>query len=224
MKRALMPVTLMPVTLLIGAMMLVLLTGCESSSDNSLTSSGPAFSYNGTPGRPGGEPVSQPISSGVALFIRSSGAQAWWFVRTGVSFNPDAPDAKGPDVVFAAPTGPEHFLVEKVAEGSSAGSAIESGDFVRLYNVEHDGWLKADIDNPLFVVSDARGRADENARFRIDKTSGSAGRQIRRGDAFRLRGIHGEPWLIAPVDGVVTVSRDQAMATLFEFAAPPHRP
>jgi hypothetical protein len=210
MKRALMA----------AAMVLTAATGCESSSNDSVVASGPALTY-GEKAAPSSDPARAPILSGAALSIRSSGAQSWWFVRTGVSFNPEALDAKGPDVVFAAPTGPEHFLIEKVAEGSSVGNAIESGDFVRLYNVEHDGWLKADTDNPLFVVSDVRIHTDENARFRIDKTAGSAGRQIRIGDPFRLRGIHGEPWLVAPVDGVVTVTREQEKATLFEFAAPP---
>ena len=169
------------------------------------------------------------VTSGSTVAIRSSGERSWWYVRTGVSFNPDAPNAKGPDVVFASPSGPDRFFVEKVAQGSSAGINIESGDFVRLRDIEHDGWLEANIVNPFFVVSDQRLHDEANARFLIEKmfiekTAGSADRRIRMGDAFRLRGINGEPWLVAPIDGVVTVSRDPGMATPFEFATPPQRP
>jgi len=208
MKRALMA----------AAMVLVAATGCESSDDTPVASASPTQ----TAVAPASADVpTDAILSGAAVSIRSGGPRSVWFVRTGVSFNPEALDAKGPDVVFAAATGPEHFLIEKVVQGSSPGNAIESGDYVRLFNVEHDGWLKADIDNPLFVVSDPRLHGDANARFLIRKTAGSPGRFIKMGDLFCLRGINGEPWLVAPVDGVVTVSRDQAQATQFEFAPPP---
>jgi len=200
-------------------------TGCASPS--------------GTVPRPVIQSAADVVTSGSTIAIRSSGERSWWYVRTGVSFNPDAPNAKGPDVVFASPSGPDRFFIEKVAQGSSAGINIESGDFVRLRDIEHDGWLEANIANPFFVVSDSRLHDDANARFliektfidktsidktSIDKTAGAADRRIRMGDAFRLRGINGEPWLVAPIDGVVTVSRDPGMATPFEFATPPQRP
>jgi hypothetical protein len=210
---------------------LAAVTGCASPS-STVAGAGPTFAYQGqTAGRAAAGPVAQSaanlVTSGSTVAIRSSGERSWWYVRTGVSFNPDAPDARGPDVVFAASSGPDRFFVEKVAQGSSVGITIESGDFVRLRDIEHDGWLEANIDNPLFVVSDSRLHDDTNARFLIekttDRTAGSADRRIRMGDAFRLRGIHGEPWLVSPIDGVVTVSSDQAMASQFEFAAPPQR-
>jgi hypothetical protein len=195
-------------------------TGCASPS--------------GPVARPAVQSAADLVTSGSTVAIRSSGERSWWYVRTGVSFNPDAPNARGPDVVFAAPSGPDRFFIEKVVQGSSAGINIESGDFVRLRDIEHDGWLEANIVNPFFVVSDQRLHDEANARFLIEKmfiekTSiekkvGSADRRIRMGDAFRLRGINGEPWLVAPIDGVVTVSRDPAMATPFEFATPPQRP
>jgi len=200
------------------------LTGCTEPS-GTVASAGPSFVYQGpTPARASASGTSV-VQSGNIVAIRSSGAHSWWYVRTGVSFNPDAPDAKGPDVIFAAPSGPDRFLIEKVAEGSSAGPTIESGDFVRLHDVEHDGWLEANIDNPLFVVSDSRLHGEPNARFLIEKTTGektgrATDRQIGMGDGFFLRGIHGTPWLAAPVDGVVTVTPDRAIATQFEFAAP----
>lgn len=196
------------------------LAGCAEPADT-VASAGPTFVYQGqTPARP---PVSAAdlVQSGNTVAIRSSGARSWWYVRTGVSFNPDAPNAKGPDVIFASPSGPDRFLIEKVAEGSSAGPTIESGDFVRLHDVEHDGWLEANIDNPLFVVSDSRLHEEPNARLLIEKTTGATDRQIRTGDGFLLRGIHGAPWLVAPVDGVVTVTSDRERATQFEFVAPP---
>jgi hypothetical protein len=98
---------------------------------------------------------------------------------------------------------------------------IRSGDFVRLHDEEHDGWLKADIDNPLFVVADSRVHSDPNARLHIEKDGGAPGSEIGRGDSFRLRGIHGAPWLVAPVEGVVYVTADPAQSTLYEFVAPP---
>jgi len=198
----------------ITVLAILALAGCESAPD----AAAPAAIA------PAAELTAGVVRSGDTVAIRASGSRAWWFVRTGVSFNPDAPNAKGPDVVFTASTGPDRFVVEKVHEGSSAGTIVESGDFVRLNDVEHEGWLEANIDNPLFVVSDPRLHDNPNARFLIQKVAGSDGRQVRKGDVFILRGINGEPWLVAPVEGVIHVSSDPAMATPFEFAPQPKQP
>jgi hypothetical protein len=205
--------------LLLALAPVLLAAACDSTVDQN----GPTIVYR-DPGAPpviAAMPTGEPVLSGGTLGIRSKWTRGWWFVRTGVSFNPDAPDAHGPDVIFAASTGPDRFVVEKDPDGSSPGPAIRSGDFIRLHDVEHDGWLKADIDNPLFIVSDSRVQTDPNARLRIEKDGGEPGSELRTSDPFRLRGIHGAPWLVSPTEGVVHVSGDRTQATLFEFAPLP---